>query len=67
MSLNETACKARVCEVLLYLISTILDLGLLVLVVASKKEDQAALEKHAKIEYLDILSNHNMAMDIVVR
>ena len=65
ISLNEKACTARVCEVLLYLISTILDLGLLVVI--SKKEDQAAVEKHAKIEYLDILSNHNMAMDIVVR
>ena len=65
ISLNEKACSARVCEVILYLLSTLIDLGLLV--VPSIKDDQAPTDKAARIEDPDILSNHNMSMDIVIR
>ena len=65
ISLNEKACTARVCEVILYLLSTLIDLGLLV--IPSIKDDQAPTDKAARIEDPDILSNHNMSMDIVIR
>jgi hypothetical protein len=47
------------------LLSTLIDLGLLVM--PSNKEDLASTDKAAKIEDPDILSNHNMSMDIVIR
>ena len=65
IALNEKACTARVCEVILYLLSTLIDLGLLV--IPSIKDDQAPTNKAARIEDPDILSNHNMSMDIVIR
>ena len=43
------------CEVILYLLSTLIDLGLLV--VPSIKDDQAPTDKAARIEDPDILSN----------
>ena len=53
------------CEVILYLLSTLIDLGLLV--IPSIKDDQAPSDKAARIEDPDILSNHSMSMDIVIR
>ena len=53
------------CEVLLYLVSTLVDLGLLV--AKTNKEDQAAADKQTRVETADILTNHNMSMDIVIR
>ena len=64
ISLNESACTPRVCEVILYLLSTLIDLGLLL--TENTKEKQNLTEK-TKIDDPDILSNHNMCMDIVVR
>ena len=63
-TLNEKSCSARVCEVFLYLLSTLMDLGLLVN--ANKNADQK-LSDGTKIEDPDILSDHNMCMDIIIR
>ena len=47
ISLQDNVCTARVCEVLLYILTTLLDLGLL-------KSDLANKDKQAKVEYSDI-------------
>ena len=65
ISLNEKACTARVCEVLLYLLSTLIDLGLLL--VGGGKDDKAGVDKVDRVETADILTNHNMCMDIIIR
>lgn len=47
------------------MLSTLIDLGLLV--VTASKEDRAATDKVDRVETADILTNHNMCMDIIIR